>query len=139
MKNWKGTTGEWELKGKNSVGVKKSKQSICAVWLMDASHVEHKKKGESWLAMRDRTSKEREILHNTIPNENARLIADAGNTIQKCDLLPSELLERYNEAVNLIKGMKLSMQANPSFNPEGGEFFDFVESAEELIKKHESC
>ena len=71
--------------------------------------------------------------------QQANIIADAFNTIQKCDLLPSELLERYNEAVNLIKGMKLSMQANPSFNPEGGEFFDFVESAEELIKKHESC
>ncbi len=33
---------------------------------------------------------------------NAQLIADAGNTIQKCDLLPSELLEQRDELLKTL-------------------------------------
>tara|TARA_R110002012_G_scaffold78596_1_gene200188 strand:+ start:52 stop:441 length:390 start_codon:yes stop_codon:yes gene_type:complete len=33
---------------------------------------------------------------------NANLIADAGTTANKCNLLPSELLERYNEAIEAL-------------------------------------
>tara|TARA_R110000772_G_scaffold122621_1_gene228865 strand:- start:1474 stop:1818 length:345 start_codon:yes stop_codon:yes gene_type:complete len=113
MKNWKGTTGEWILKG-------------FTVW-KGGERIRQISGTEGACMTSMRLNHERKIA-------DAELIADAGNTIQKCDLLPSELLERCNEAVHLIKGMKLSMQANPSFNPEGGEFFDFVESAEDLIK-----
>lgn len=34
---------------------------------------------------------------------NAKLIADAGTTANKCGMLPSELLERYNEAIEVLK------------------------------------
>ncbi len=33
---------------------------------------------------------------------NAQLIADAGNTIQKCDLLPSELLEQRDLLLSFV-------------------------------------
>ena len=118
MKNWKGTTDEVRIYG---VGVD-----------------DH---GGKYNCVGTDSDPEQLIGEYGVSLEDCELdlLVDSINTIQKCDLLPSELLERCNEAVNLIKGMKLSMQANPSFNPEGGEFFDFVESAEELIKKHESC
>ena len=34
---------------------------------------------------------------------NAKLIADAGNTAQKCNMLPGELLEKYEEAKSLCE------------------------------------
>ena len=36
-------------------------------------------------------------------NANAKLIADAGTTANKCGLLPSELLEQRNELLQAIK------------------------------------
>lgn len=33
---------------------------------------------------------------------DAKLIADAGTTANKCGMLPSELLERYNEAIEAL-------------------------------------
>jgi len=36
------------------------------------------------------------------PEATTNLISNAGNTIQKCDLLPSELLNRYNESVEAL-------------------------------------
>ncbi len=33
---------------------------------------------------------------------NAKLIADAGNTAQKCDLLPSELLKQRDDLLNTL-------------------------------------
>ena len=122
MKNWNGTRGEVRYKslGKGRYDVVNYDNVLIAELDIEITPPYIRNTGEAQY-------------------ENVNLICNAFNTIQKCDLLPSELLERYNEAVHLIKGMKLSMQANPSFNPEGGEFFDFVESAEDLIKKHESC
>ena len=89
--NWKGTKGKWEFlpnqynlgKGREtgSIGSIKSNHSIddfyiCSVW-------------------------------GDIPQEqadaNAKLIADAGNTIQKCDMYPSELLAAYKETIDVLK------------------------------------
>lgn len=42
------------------------------------------------------------IVENIKPND-AKLIADAGTTANKTNLLPSELLERYNEAIEVIE------------------------------------
>ena len=36
---------------------------------------------------------------------NANLVMDAGNTANKCGLLPSELLDRYNEAVEALESV----------------------------------
>lgn len=46
------------------------------------------------------------MKYSTLKDElfaNARLIANAGTTTNKCGLLPSELLERYNEAIESLK------------------------------------
>lgn len=36
-------------------------------------------------------------------NDNGILMADAGNTYQKCDLMPSELLKQRNELISALK------------------------------------
>jgi hypothetical protein len=137
---WKGTTGEWAVNVKNTVSVKDTNQSICSTWLMDASHLDERNEGESWLSMRDRTKKDREILHDFIPSENTRLIVDAGNTIQKCDLLPSELLQQRDELLEALKGVtKLYVDLAECgdcgyWNPHEEEP---IANAEELIKKHD--
>ena len=49
---------------------------------------------------------------------NAILCADAINTIQECDLLPSELLEQRNELLEVVKSMVRSEDLwiyNPEF------------------------
>ena len=38
-----------------------------------------------------------------IEKSNAELIADAFNTINECDMMPSELLARYKEAVSALE------------------------------------
>ena len=38
--------------------------------------------------------------------ENAKLIADAGKTINKCDLFPSELLEQRDELLEVLEMAK---------------------------------
>ena len=35
--------------------------------------------------------------------KNAKLLEDAINTSNECNLLPSELLERYNEAIEVLE------------------------------------
>lgn len=41
---------------------------------------------------------------------NAQLIADAFNTANKCDMLPSELLEQRDELLKLLKSVYLKNQ-----------------------------
>lgn len=61
--------------------------------------------------------------------ENAKLIVDAFNTMQECDLLPSELLKQRNELLEFTKEISKRYPNSPHiFNP-----------ANELIKKIESC
>lgn len=43
---------------------------------------------------------------NNIVLANAKLIADAGTTYNKCSLLPSELLDRNNELLEALKNLK---------------------------------
>jgi hypothetical protein len=44
-----------------------------------------------------------EDVSEVINEANMELIADAGNTIQSCGLLPSELLKQRNEALELFQ------------------------------------
>lgn len=41
---------------------------------------------------------------------NAELIVDAGNTINKCDLFPSELLEQRDELLKALKKINKSIK-----------------------------
>ena len=66
---------------------------------------------------------------------NAELICDAGNTAQKCGLLPSELLRQRDEYKNMIRSLILSIAAHPDYvnGEEGDEWHDLVSLADELI------
>jgi len=65
--------------------------------------------------------------------ENTQLIADAFNTANKCDMLPSELLEQRNELLDMLQAT-VDILNNPNS-------FDLVwklkvkEMSEQLIKK----
>lgn len=63
--------------------------------------------------------------------DNATLIADAGNTYQKCQLKPSELLEQRNELLEFIK------EAHDSINKVGPFIsqLDLIGNLDEAIKK----
>lgn len=63
---------------------------------------------------------------------NAELIADAGNTINKCGLLPSELLEHRNELIKSLKSMLYIFDRN-LFEGELG--YDVCEKAKQTINK----
>lgn len=45
---------------------------------------------------------------------NAELIADAGTTINKCDLMPSELLKQRNEMLEMLKELSRHHQGGHS-------------------------
>ncbi len=46
---------------------------------------------------------------------NAQLIADAGNTINKCDLMPSELLIQRDELLKELQKVRLDIKLHNSF------------------------
>lgn len=50
------------------------------------------------------TEETQEELESKV-STNFKLIEDAFNTAQKANLLPSELLERYNEAIEVLEDM----------------------------------
>lgn len=79
MKDLKITKGEWiiNIVDKGKIFIEAAEQFIIKVYSF------HIKKEEA--------------------KSNAELIVDAANTAQKCNLLPSELLERYNEAIEALK------------------------------------
>lgn len=80
MKKFKGTTGEWSIDSQISTRV------LCneGVTHVDVRHYEDK------------------LIE---AEANAKLITDAGNTIQKCDLLPSELLKQRDELREALSGL----------------------------------
>jgi len=53
---------------------------------------------EDWAMFTLYNAKDRETQE-----ANAKLIADAGTTINKCDLLPSELLSQRNEMLEILE------------------------------------
>lgn len=74
MKNWKGTTGEWAVND-----------------LFNNQIIVYVKDSEEY------------VLPISENKFNAQLIADAGNTIQKCNLIPSELLRQRDELIEKLK------------------------------------
>lgn len=50
------------------------------------------------------------VAHNTETVGNAQLIADVFNTANKCDMLPSELLEQRDEVISLLKRIVIAVE-----------------------------
>jgi len=70
---------------------------------------------------------------------NAALIADAGNTAQKCGLLPSELLKQRDELTKMLNSLMLSIAAHPDYvsGDDDDEWHTLLSIAEDLITKTE--
>jgi len=107
MKNWKGSTGKWKAI--------LNKYDIFEI-----------------------LSEGLNILSDDVPFAkqcaNAKLIADAGTTISKCDFLPSELLEQRDDLVRALNSCIMSMRAHPD-NEEDSEFEGFINNGLEAINK----
>lgn len=65
---------------------------------------------------------------------NAELIADAFNTANETQLLPSELKEQRNEVIKRLQSLVLSMASHPDCT-KGSEFDDLSTIGQELINK----
>ena len=61
--------------------------------------------------------------------ENAKLIANAGNTIQSCGLLPSQLLKQNNEMRAFLNKINYDYEAFSDLNSHG-----YGEELEKLIE-----
>lgn len=70
----------------------------------------------------------------TVVKANAELIADAFNTANETQLLPSELKEQRDELLKRMQSLVLSMAAHPDC-AKGSEFDDLSTIGQELINK----
>tara|TARA_R110002074_G_scaffold18159_2_gene59073 strand:+ start:979 stop:1350 length:372 start_codon:yes stop_codon:yes gene_type:complete len=97
MKKWNGTTGEVRYKslGKGRYDVVNYENVLIAELDIEITPPYIRNTGEAQY-------------------ENVNLICNAFNTIQKCDLLPSELLKQRDELLEAVKtiiiGMEWSME-----------------------------
>jgi len=64
---------------------------------------------------------------------NAKLIADAGTTINQCDLLPSELLSQRNEMLEMLG--KITLVFDMFTFPTEQNLKDYSQEIKQLIKK----
>lgn len=89
MKELKITKGEWTsiFRNKHDCGIRSDKGFICLM-IMPSHYPNQDVRYDEELE---------ECRHD------AELIADAGNTYQKCDLLPSELLQQRDELLEALK------------------------------------
>ena len=80
-------------------------------WFWDGDPSNYDPQEEApWLVAGDRA--EKIVIYGEIKIANkkdAELIADAGNTAQKCGLLPSELLQQRDELREALKWVKESI------------------------------
>lgn len=65
---------------------------------------------------------------------NAELICDAGNTFQKCHLLPSQLLQQRDELMEALKQKDNYILALCRIAKKGNPFCDPMGEAEQLIE-----
>ena len=68
---------------------------------------------------------------------NAALIADAGNTAQKCGLLPSELLKQRDESRYVLKKVFHSISENELSHSERMVLLKDIESAIKSTESHD--
>lgn len=83
-------------------------------------------------------AKNASIIDGTIEEakSNAELIADAFNTSNETDKLPSEIKQERDDLMKHLQSLILSMAAHPDCT-EGSEFDDLSSLAQELINKIE--
>ena len=108
MKNWKGTQGEWRAVSLEATEVYTKR-----------NEVHYGNDGEC-------------VAEYIACPIDAKLIADAGNTINKCDLFPSELLKQRNELLKALRSCVMSMKVHPD-NESNSEFEGFVNNGIEAI------
>lgn len=68
---------------------------------------------------------------------NATLICDAGNTAQKCGLLPSELLQQRDELKEALQSLMDGVRGLPPLTAIAGVLEKQYKQAEAAIKKTE--
>ena len=83
-------------------------------WIWDGDPSNYDPEEEApWLIAGDRA--EKIVIYGEIKIANkkdAELIADAGNTAQKCGLLPSELLQQRDELLKTMKSIYCTTDAS---------------------------
>lgn len=112
---FKGTKGEWKVVGIDYPTIESTSEE-CRTNPTIASVVSSFRSREEALA-------------------NAQLIADAGTTISKCDLLPSELLEQRNELLQALKLMKLCSNYDEAKKLHGNSDKHWTSKIDEVINK----
>ena len=106
-------------------------------WDGDPSNYDPKKEAP-WLVAGDRA--ENIVIYGEIKIANikdAELIADAGNTAQKCGLLPSELLKQRDELLEALKEVCKGVQGLPALSAIQGVLTKQYEKAQRAITKAE--
>jgi hypothetical protein len=92
MTEFKGTKGKWAVDNQSGMVVC-NHQAIASAWLMSTDDLEIRLDGESWLDMRNRTLKEREVLTKLVPKANSLLISKAPEMLEMLvNIIESELL-----------------------------------------------
>lgn len=93
---FKGSKGEW------FVEKDPSDKSIVNVKCVNGDD-------EDWMTLTIYNYSNSDKKEREFAKANAELIADAGNTIQSCGLLPSELLKQRDEMIALLKEVKVDI------------------------------
>lgn len=119
--NFKGTKGDWKFSTKTTseTDVTSSTHRIC-----ECKHY------DSQIAS---------LLEPTLEEglANAQLIVDAGNTINKCDLLPSELLEQRDVLLEALIKIRKSIK-NQKLESNFGHTLSYVDEAIENIQNNKN-
>ena len=74
-------------------------------------------------------------------SHHARLISDAGNTAQKCGLLPSELLKQRDELLEALKEAKETIRVWHGFmevSPTEAKAWEYYQKSPEMKKINEA-
>lgn len=130
MKNWKGTKGKW--KAEFSKGKKRTSLEVNVYKYPERP--DFKETIYKYTLDEDQCSSEK-CSCTIIEKADAELIADAGNTIQECGLLPSELLAENQMLKSALLDLVFAKDFidNTGSKLKGDEEFWIV--AKELINK----
>ena len=101
---FKGTKGKASSKGYDPTTITVNDNSIAMVYVQDVNN------------------KDVEQIENT------KLIVDAFNTVNECDLLPSKLLKQRNELLEFVKEMASRYPNSPHIINPANELIKLIES-----------
>lgn len=119
--NFKGTKGDWKFSTENT---SETDVTSCTHRICECKHYD---------------SQITDLLEPNIEEglANAQLIVDAGNTINKCDLLPSELLEQRNLLLEALIRIRKSIK-NQKLESNFGHTLSYVDEAIENIQNNKN-